>query len=578
MSSSRIFNGKRVDERNEFLTLREGELSVDLCDLNIYVHDGYTPGGRKVGTGASGQNGVSITDALVNDSGHLILTRSDLTTIDAGSVVGPAGTGTNFLSTGTGTFIAGFGLQTNPDGTISVNSATIQSLLPILEINPQGQSTTQITNNLWVQGLISASSLTVTNAIIFGDGTMMTSTNSVNVQTIAVSNITGSTVTNETNEVGAIRFDTAGFTVTDIGGGEVKITAISAGGGFATTSTLIKNGYTVALSNHGKLSLANPFPITFTAVFDGDHFHLGPGGFRSLTGPATTATVTFAVNNGQIETSIVPQVAPTPVGYQVNDYFNFTEADHGIPGYTLSILFDQINSYPNFPRIVVSPAPAVGSAPVLQFPDGTTQYTAGGVIQTSTTPVGNTSTLWYDTVGGRSYVYYDSGWVDASPMPVVDTTQLTNNGYSLSLDSAGVVNLPTFSGSPSIAIVQTASAGIGLNVNGTYFNFNQNGSLTFPDGGRVVLHPYGNSYIESVDYGITTSTSSLNIFAGPDQKITLRANFGGTEKFWTFGLDGSLTFPDTSVQTGASISIADLKAIITTCTNFTEFKNAILGL
>ena len=520
MSSSRIFNGKRVDERNEFLTLREGELSVDLCDLNIYVHDGHTPGGRKVGTGASGQNGVSITGALVNDAGHLILTRSDLTTIDAGSVVGPAGTGTNFLSTGTGTFIAGFGLQTNPDGTISVNSATIQSLLPILEINPQGQSTTQITNNLWVQGLISASSLTVTNAIIFGDGTIMT--------TAATGN----------------------------------------GGGFATTSTLIKNGYTVALSNHGKLSLANPFPITFTAVFDGDHFHLGPGGFRSLTGPATTATVTFAVNNGQIETSIVPQVAPTPVGYQVNDYFNFTEADHGIPGYTLSILFDQINSYPNFPRIVVSPAPAVGSAPVLQFPDGTTQYTAGGVIQTSAAPVGNTSTIWYDTVGGRSYVYYDSSWVDASPMPAIDTTQLVNNGYSLSLDSAGVVNLPTFSGSPSIAIVQTASAGIGLNVNGTYFNFNQNGSLTLP----------GNETI--------SDDSGELVIANPNLRAGIRFNVthpGPYTNSWYFSSAGDIVFPDNTQQTTAFtassyINIADLKAIITTCTNFTEFKNAILGL
>ena len=207
-----------------------------------------------------------------------------------------------------------------------------------------------------------------------------------------------------------------------------------------------------------------------------------------------------------------------------------------------------------------------------------TSVLGGGVIQTSAAPVGNTSTLWYDTVGGRSYVYYDSGWVDASPMPVVDTTQLTNNGYSLSLDSAGVVNLPTFSGSPSIAIVQTASEGIGLNANGTYFNFNQNGSLTFPDGGRVVLHPYGNSYIESVDYGITTSTSSLNIFAGPDQKITLRANFGGTEKFWTFGLDGSLTWPDTSVQTGASISVTDLKTLVAASTSFEDFQARIAAL
>ena len=547
----------------------------------------------------------------------------------------------------------------------------------------------------------------------------------------------------------------------------------------------------------------------------------------------------------------------------------------------------------------IAPYPSFGYSPFtgkITFGDDTIQTTAwtgvgGSIVQQDTAPDGSTSTIWYDTVGGRSYVYYDSGWVDASPMPVVDTTQLTNNGYSLSLDSAGVVNLPTFAGSPSIAIVQTASAGIGLNANGTYFNFNQNGqisgggginnsidlsrditvssgknvrinpgsggvvsdkywtfgsdgvilpnlasivtvdigfsatfptngagqnsssensltvgianpawadailanpsghyiqfnwedytvnhtitgitgpapgtnvytltgtwpadggafpivissnnyvagitkivsdngtqiattggtwtfaadgsltlpgdlhgaeifdpspngpisaghqlnitpasnatdkkfeftihqnssgvfqnaalqlptsennkqvylsfpgndsgdssssivslwnqntnsgpsdfnnafnilangkdikltaearngsystwtfdssgNLTFPDGGRVVLHPYGNSYIESVDYGITTSTSSLNIFAGPDQKITLRANFGGTEKFWTFGLDGSLTWPDTSVQTGASISIADLKAIITTCTNFTEFKDAILGL
>jgi hypothetical protein len=310
-----------------------------------------------------------------------------ITTIDnnlsvQGIITAPALTVSNFISFADGSVqttaalsgTIGFGLQKNNDGTISVNSSTIQLMLPILEISQNNTSTTVIDNNTIIHGLIAGYALTVTNAIYFPDGTAMT--------TAATGN----------------------------------------GGGFATTSTLIKNGYTVALSNHGKLSLANPFPITFTAVFDGDHFYLGPGGFRSLTGPATTATVTFAVDNGQIEIIIVPQAAPTPVGYQVNDYFNFTEADHGIPGYTLSILFDQINSYPNFPRIAVSPAPAVGSAPVLQFPDGTTQYTAGGVIQTSAAPVGNTSTIWYDTVGGRSYVYYDSSWVDASPNVQSTTT------------------------------------------------------------------------------------------------------------------------------------------------------------
>jgi hypothetical protein len=157
-----------------------------------------------------------------------------------------------------------------------------------------------------------------------------------------------------------------------------------------------------------------------------------------------------------------------------------------------------------------------GANGILTFPDGSKQVTAGGLVQSATAPATtSTSTLWYDTVGGRSYVYYDAGWVDASPMPAIDTTQLTNNGYSLSLDSAGIVNLPTFAGSPSIALIQTASAGISLNANGSYFNFNQNGSLTWPN---------------------------------------------------------------SSVQTGAAISIADLKTLVAASTSFEDFQVRIAAL
>ena len=45
--------------------------------------------------------------------------------------------------------------------------------------------------------------------------------------------------------------------------------------------------------------------------------------------------------------------------------------------------------------------------------------TGGGssVTTSATTPVGPTlGALWYDTVSGRTYVYYDSSWVDASPV------------------------------------------------------------------------------------------------------------------------------------------------------------------
>jgi hypothetical protein len=47
---------------------------------------------------------------------------------------------------------------------------------------------------------------------------------------------------------------------------------------------------------------------------------------------------------------------------------------------------------------------------------------------------------------------------------------------------------------------------------------------------------------------------------------------------WSFGSDGIFTFPDNSTQSGGSISKSDLKALVSTCTNFTDFKNAIAAL
>jgi len=49
------------------------------------------PKGDKGNTGNKGDTGVSVTTATVNQFGHLIITRSDSTTIDAGYVLGPKG-------------------------------------------------------------------------------------------------------------------------------------------------------------------------------------------------------------------------------------------------------------------------------------------------------------------------------------------------------------------------------------------------------------------------------------------------------------------------------------------------------
>jgi hypothetical protein len=110
------------------------------------------------------------------------------------------------------------------------------------------------------------------------------------------------------------------------------------------------------------------------------------------------------------------------------------------------------------------------------------------------------------------------------------------------------------------------------------WTFGVDGKLTAPgnlevDGGRITLHPYGNAYIESVDYGVNSANSALNIFGGPYQKIKLRAGFGA-EATWTFGTDGNLTLPANStiksdsgsLTLGAAYSTLTLPGI-TTITN-----------
>lgn len=48
----------------------------------------------------------------------------------------------------------------------------------------------------------------------------------------------------------------------------------------------------------------------------------------------------------------------------------------------------------------------------------------GSVKQSSTAPTASTSTLWYETISGRSFVYFDNNWVDASPNTQSTTTTI----------------------------------------------------------------------------------------------------------------------------------------------------------
>ncbi len=68
--------------------------------------------------------------------------------------------------------------------------------------------------------------------------------------------------------------------------------------------------------------------------------------------------------------------------------------------------------------------------------------------------------------------------------------------------------------------------------------------------------------------------SYVKIDSGPNPPVSISAN----NKVWAFGANGSLTFPNSSVQTGGAISIADLKTLVANSATYAAFQSAIAAL
>jgi hypothetical protein len=75
----------------------------------------------------------------------------------------------------------------------------------------------------------------------------------------------------------------------------------------------------------------------------------------------------------------------------------------------------------------------------------------------------------------------------------------------------------------------------------------------------------------------TEFNNAFNIMSnGTDVKISTVS--GGGNKVWKFAQDGDLTFPDSTVQTGGSISTVELKALVANCATYGDFQTAIASL
>lgn len=275
------------------------------------------------------------------------------------------------------------------------------------------------------------------------------------------------------------------------------------------------NGYRPAIwsfENTGTIRVPLRFPVSFTAVLDGDHCTTNPG--LSLTGPAWEFNLQWQCNpNGEVE--LLADNGPLPslvAGYADDQSFDFTEADHGIPGYTLTITLSNV-AYPggagwtadlNFSAPPVYP-PAVHSAGAIKLSSSGQAWTFGT----------------------------DGNLVLPAGGDIVDST-----GASV-LGGGGSTGNFTFDGdiidNGSGAILRTNRGNLALGVNmeapGTPDHFH----VAFEDSN---LSPSSNELYFGDDYNYLRLISSA-------QGVSIGTNdrSGGGQRQWRFKTDGKLQLP-----------------------------------
>jgi hypothetical protein len=91
------------------------------------------------------------------------------------------------------------------------------------------------------------------------------------------------------------------------------------------------------------------------------------------------------------------------------------------------------------------------------------------------------------------------------------------------------------------------------------------------------LNIYSN-WAKDTGISIYSETGVESVTLTSDRIAAVVTNVGPSQKQWIFDTNGSIQFPDTRYQTGAAISVADLKVLVAACADFAAFKTAIAAL
>jgi len=130
-------------------------------------------------------------------------------------------------------------------------------------------------------------------------------------------------------------------------------------------------------------------------------------------------------------------------------------------------------------------------------------YYGGEVIQSDRPPtIASTSTLWYDTVTGRTYVYYNGAWVDASPASEsANATFLTSSTVK---DYSGYIQTVSLYDSLSGTYTNTVN-------NITHLNFDTESAFSVTDQGSGAVLIGMNSTFKYIDIAGQPSLTAVGL-------------------------------------------------------------------
>jgi len=418
-------------------------------------------------------------------------------------------------------------------------------------------------------------------------------------------------MTKQTINLGAVANDGSGDTLRNAFG-KINQNFTETYGGLVTAVSQLDNDTGYLTSNADHIILTGRYGLGTTTSFSNVvDVSLGDAIGTGITIKRNSAT--GAIYNSELEAGYDQVVRNSPLGTEWNAdgydnldtvknryYTDFTEAlKHAVDANVLKadlVMHDTINDKyykVKFTQWAVEVGTfgynraeiLVNASIGVTFPDGTYQPTAwtGAFGNYNTSYIGQYSGHELNAEEGGNIIYFYNTHVILTDNTENDCPVGTFYTLVVGDVAPSSLRLKQYSNSSTVLTLETQI----VPVTDEYGNVDyplDSQSIAFlikTDENTWTLSPSG---IQSTLNGSVYSTSNDLMVDGSKGKIVASVDTAidwtvdVADAVWKFGVDGNLTFPDTSIQSGASISVTDLKTLVADSADFVDFQARIASL